>query len=69
MMADALRILLLLYLIAAFAVSMAYLRRRRMGLRAYALWSLLALLLPGFGPFFVVAFRPGAAPRPKDVRP
>ena len=65
MTAEALRILLSIYLIAAFALSLAYLRRRRLTLRAFALWSLLALLLPAFGPFFLVAFRPGRSPSPR----
>jgi len=59
MVPETLRVLLLLYLVAAFGVAVAYLRRRRMTLRGYALWGMFALLLPAFGPFFLIAVQPG----------
>jgi 4-amino-4-deoxy-L-arabinose transferase-like glycosyltransferase len=59
MIPEALRALLLLYLVAAFCLALAYLRRRRMTLRDYALWGIFALIFPVFGPFFVIAAQPG----------
>jgi surface polysaccharide O-acyltransferase-like enzyme len=59
MNADALRVLLILFLVTIFLVSVSYLRRRKMSKLAYAFWGTFALLLPAFGPFFVIAYRPG----------
>jgi energy-coupling factor transporter transmembrane protein EcfT len=59
MNADAVRILLIIFLVTIFLVSISYLRRRKMSKLAYALWGTFALLLPAFGPFFVIAYRPG----------
>jgi hypothetical protein len=59
MNADALRLLLILFLVAIFLMSISYLRRRKMSMWAYAFWGTFALLLPAFGPFFVIAYRPG----------
>jgi len=50
---------LVFFLIAIFLVSISYLRRRKMSAWAYAFWGMFALLLPAFGPFFVIAYRPG----------
>jgi hypothetical protein len=64
MNADTLRLLLGFFLIAIFLLSVSYLRRRKMSCGAYAFWGTFALLLPAFGPFFVIAYRPGElAPR------
>ena len=59
MNADTLRVLLIIFLVAIFLVSVSYLRRRKMSKLAYAFWGTFALLLPAFGPFFVIAYRPG----------
>ena len=59
MNAQSLRILLLVFFIAIFLLSVSYLRRRKMSAWEYAFWGTFALLLPAFGPFFVIAYRPG----------
>ena len=59
MNADPLRVLLTIFLVAIFLMSVFYLRRRKMSKLAYAFWGTFALLLPAFGPFFVIAYRPG----------
>ena len=59
MNADVLRAVLVLFLVAIFLVALSYLRRRKMSAWAYAFWGTFALLLPAFGPFFVIAYRPG----------
>ncbi|MBN1452077.1 MAG: hypothetical protein JW963_13760 [Anaerolineales bacterium] len=59
MNADALRVLLVIFLLAIYLVSISYLRRRKMSKLSYAFWGTFALLLPAFGPFFVIAYRPG----------
>jgi hypothetical protein len=59
MSADALRVLLTIFLVAIFLMSVFYLRCRKMSKLAYAFWGTFALLLPAFGPFFVIAYRPG----------
>jgi hypothetical protein len=59
MNADALRAILITFLVAIYLLSVSYLRRRKMSNLAYAFWGTFALLLPAFGPFFVIAYRPG----------
>jgi len=59
MNADTLRTLLIIFFVAIFLVSISYLQRRKMSCWAYAFWGTFALLLPAFGPFFVIAYRPG----------
>ena len=59
MNADTMRVLLVFFLVAIFLVAVSYLRRRKMSTWAYAFWGTFALLLPAFGPFFVIAYRPG----------
>ena len=59
MNANALRLLLGCFLVMIYLVAVLYLRRRKMSARAYAFWGVFALLLPAFGPFFVIAYRPG----------
>ena len=64
MNADALHVLLVIFLVAMFLLAVFYLSRRKMSKLAYAFWGIFALLLPAFGPFFVIAYRPGElAPR------
>jgi surface polysaccharide O-acyltransferase-like enzyme len=59
MNSDALRVILVTFLVAIYLVAVSYLRRRKMSNLAYAFWGTFALLLPAFGPFFVIAYRPG----------
>ena len=59
MNAETLHSLLLFFLVTIFLVSVFYLRQRKMSAWAYAFWGMFALLLPAFGPFFVIAYRPG----------
>ena len=59
MNAETLRTLLIIFFVAIFLVSISYLQRRKMSCWAYAFWGTFALLLPAFGPFFVIAYRPG----------
>jgi hypothetical protein len=53
------RFLLMAYGITAFVITVFYLRHRRVTLGEYAFWGIVALILPIFGPFFVIAARPG----------
>jgi len=59
MNADALRVLLIIFLVTMYLAAVVYLSRRNMSKLAYAFWGTFALLLPAFGPFFVIAYRPG----------
>jgi len=59
MNADALRLILVTFLVTIYLLAVFYLSRRKMAKLAYALWGVFALLLPAFGPFFVIAYRPG----------
>ena len=70
MTADFIRLLLFIFFVIVFLVSVSYLRQRKMSCRAYAFWGTFALLLPAFGPFFVIAYRPGkpAYRRPRNLR-
>jgi len=68
MNADTLRLLLVAFLMIIFLVAVFYLRRRKMSYWAYAFWGTFALLLPAFGPFFVIAYRPGESAYRKGNR-
>ena len=57
--AQSLHLLLLAFIVAMYFLVLAYLRGRRMSFGAFAFWGLVAMLLPAFGPFFVIAIRPG----------
>ncbi|MDK1081940.1 MAG: hypothetical protein QGD88_10750 [Anaerolineae bacterium] len=57
--ANAMRILLIIFLWAYFLLALAYLQRRKMSTWLLVFWGTFALLLPGFGPFFVIALQPG----------
>ena len=59
MNAEILHTLLIIFFVAIFLVSISYLQQRKMSCWAYAFWGTFALLLPAFGPFFVIAYRPG----------
>lgn len=57
-------ILLIVYAVGAFVLTISYLRYRRCSALEFALWGTLALILPVLGPFFVIAARPGPRKRP-----
>ncbi|GAB4420062.1 MAG: hypothetical protein Kow002_08230 [Anaerolineales bacterium] len=59
MNANTIKILLGLFFILMYLVAFSYLRQRKMKPIASLIWGTFALLLPGFGPFFVIAYRPG----------
>ena len=59
MNAEILRTLLVIFFVAMFLLAVSYLWQRKMSAWAYAFWGMFALLLPAFGPFFVIAYRPG----------
>jgi 4-amino-4-deoxy-L-arabinose transferase-like glycosyltransferase len=63
-----LRSLFVIYLLAAFVLTIFYLRYRRCSPLEIALWGGLAFFLPVFGPFFVIAARPGPKKRARRPR-
>jgi hypothetical protein len=63
-----LRVLLVVYAVGAFVLSLFYLRYRRCTTFEYALWGTLALIVPVLGPFFVIAARPGPRKHIKRTR-
>jgi hypothetical protein len=65
MNAETMRTLLVIFFVTIFLLAVSYLRRRKMSCWAYAFWGAFALLLPAFGPFFVIAYCPGE--RRKDI--
>ena len=68
MNAEALILLLVAFLVTIYLVAVFYLSRRSMSKLAYVFWGIFALLLPAFGPFFVIAYRPGELVRRKRGR-
>ena len=60
---EIMRILILICLIGMVLLAVFYLRTRRMSLRSYITWGLLALLVPFLGPFLVILSRPGESLR------
>jgi hypothetical protein len=58
--ADTLRALLLIAIVSMAVLSFVYLSRRRLGWRDYLLLGLFSALVPVFGPFLVIALRPGS---------
>lgn len=63
-----LRTLFAVYVLAAFALAIAYLRYRRCSPVEFALWGGLAFFVPVIGPFFVIAARPGPKKRSRRSR-
>jgi hypothetical protein len=63
-----LRTLLIVYVLAAFGLAIGYLRYRRCSPVEFALWGGLAFFVPVFGPFFVIAARPGPKKRSRRIR-
>ncbi len=67
MVQTVLLVLLVIYALAAFVGAVFYMRYRRLTLVEFAIWGILAFFVPVFGPFFVIAARPG--PRKRLRRP
>ncbi len=61
--AEILRGLLVADVVGMFALAAVYLRQRRLPWHQYLGWGLVALLVPVFGPFLVIASHPGEARR------
>lgn len=59
MVAELLRVVLFAYAALAFILAVFYLKRRSLTRVEFLLWGGLALVVPIFGPFFVIAARPG----------
>ncbi|PWH18419.1 MAG: hypothetical protein DDG60_00570 [Anaerolineae bacterium] len=55
--------LLISYATLAFALTISYMLHRRLTRAEFLVWGMLAFLLPVFGPFFVIAARPGPRKR------
>jgi hypothetical protein len=68
MYAVIMRLSLIVFLVAIYLVSLSYLSRRKMSGPGYVFWGIFALLLPAFGPFFVIAYRPGKSGHRKRSR-
>jgi hypothetical protein len=62
-----LRTMIVIYGLAAFVLAIFYLRYRRCSWFEFVLWGGLAFFVPVFGPFFVIAARPG--PKKRSRRP
>ena len=56
---DMMRLLLIIFMLSMAVLAAFYLRRRELALLEYAFWGLAAILIPIFGPFFVIWMRPG----------
>jgi hypothetical protein len=68
MNAETLRTLLLAYIVLSVAIAFVYMARRRLTFGEWVFWGLIAILLPVFGPFFVISARPGPRP-PRRLPP
>jgi hypothetical protein len=55
-------IILVVYLLLSLSIAAAYLLRRRLTPGEWLFWGLVAVTLPVFGPFVVIAARPGLPP-------
>ena len=56
---DLIRFLLLLDIVGMGLLGVFYLSRRSLGWAEYLAWGIVAAILPVFGPFMVIALRPG----------
>ena len=56
---DLIRTLLILDILGMGILGMVYLSRRKMGWSEYLAWGVFAVLIPVFGPFLLIALRPG----------
>mgnify|MGYP007084768462 CR=1 FL=1 len=68
MIPNILRALLLTAILCMAFLSFVYLSRRRLSWNQYLLWGLFSALVPVFGPFLVIALRPGSPGRARRVR-
>ncbi|MEW6031008.1 MAG: hypothetical protein AB1564_00665 [Chloroflexota bacterium] len=59
MTAPILKLSLEIFLAAMAILALLFLRTRRLSSASYALWGLLAIMVPALGPFLVIAARPG----------
>jgi membrane-bound metal-dependent hydrolase YbcI (DUF457 family) len=59
MAASIIKSILEVFLVTMATLALLYLRTRRLSFASYALWGLLAIMLPALGPFLVIAARPG----------
>lgn len=57
--ADVIRILLLLDILGMGLLGIYSLSRRQMNWTEYIAWGVFAVMIPVFGPFLVIALRPG----------
>lgn len=57
--ADIIRMLLICFLLGMMALGLIYLSRRSLSFWGYLFYGLIVILLPIFGPFWVIAVRPG----------
>lgn len=55
--------LLIVYLACSLLIAIGYLSRRRLTFGEWVFWGLVAVTVPVFGPFFVIAARPGPRQR------
>ena len=63
-------IIFILYLLLSLLLAAAYLLRRRLTPGEWFFWGLVAVFLPVFGPFVVIAARPGLPPlKPRKPTP
>lgn len=59
MTASIIELSLEVFLAAMACLALLFLRTRRLSTASYALWGLLAIMVPAPGPFLVIAARPG----------
>ncbi len=60
---DAMRFLLITFIVIMTLLAFWYLRRRKLTLVQYAFWGLLAIFPPILGPFLVILLAPGGKTR------
>ena len=65
--AAILRTLLATGILAMAVLALVYLHRRSLPLQERIAWILLACLLPLLGPFLVIVYQPGQAPRHRKL--
>jgi hypothetical protein len=59
MTTDSLQLMLVIYFLAMSLLAAFYLRGRALSLLEYTAWGIIAILLPGVGPFLVIWMHPG----------
>jgi hypothetical protein len=68
MVAETLRLVLAVFLIAMYILAMLSLRCRRLSLGRFIAWGCLALFVPAVGPFLVLLLRPGTPDRGEGIK-